>query len=179
MKTERFSETSGTPDGQPKEKKKTSFTDSGFEFESSYWNKGSGIDRCFYCMKPMKGSFCTKCGRRREQMNGEDELPAGTVLWNGDNSYLIGRVLGRGGFGITYLGWDNNLERKVAIKEFFRNGSAERDPLSHQKVIIPDAAREEYFKELERFRSEARRQARYASCPETAGKPQRSAPCTP
>ena len=169
MKTERFSETSGTPDGQPKEKKKTSFTDSGFEFESSYWNKGSGIDRCFYCMKPMKGSFCTKCGRRREQMNGEDELPAGTVLWNGDNSYLIGRVLGRGGFGITYLGWDNNLERKVAIKEFFRNGSAERDPLSHQKVIIPDTAREEYLGELERFRSEARRQARYASCPETAG----------
>ena len=33
--------------------------------------------------------------------------------------YSIGKVLGQGGFGITYLGSDTGLKRAVAIKEFF------------------------------------------------------------
>jgi serine/threonine protein kinase len=33
--------------------------------------------------------------------------------------YSIGKVLGQGGFGITYLGSDSGLKRAVAIKEFF------------------------------------------------------------
>ena len=33
--------------------------------------------------------------------------------------YVIKNVLGRGGFGITYLAIDTNLDRKVAIKEFY------------------------------------------------------------
>ena len=80
--------------------------------------------RCLYCMEPMQGPVCRSCGRSPGLMNRDDQLPAGTILWNGKNSYLIGRVLGEGGFGITYLGWDINLERKVAIKEFYPNGFA-------------------------------------------------------
>ena len=67
--------------------------------------------RCLYCMEPMQGPVCRSCGRSPGLMNRDDQLPAGTILWNGKNSYLIGRVLGEGGFGITYLGWDINLER--------------------------------------------------------------------
>ena len=33
--------------------------------------------------------------------------------------YRIEKVLGQGGFGITYSGYQTNLEAKVAIKEFF------------------------------------------------------------
>jgi serine/threonine protein kinase len=33
--------------------------------------------------------------------------------------YSIGKVLGQGGFGITYLGSDSGLKRAVATKEFF------------------------------------------------------------
>ena len=44
-------------------------------------------------------------------------LPIGTLLKNGE--YQVGRILGKpGGFGITYLGWNLQLETKVAIKEY-------------------------------------------------------------
>ena len=40
--------------------------------------------------------------------------------------YVVGRVLGQGGFGITYIGWDLALERKVAIKEYYPSGQVSR-----------------------------------------------------
>ena len=48
------------------------------------------------------------------------QLPSGTYLEQ--NKYYIERVLGDGGFGITYLGYDVKLQRKVAIKEFYMRG---------------------------------------------------------
>jgi tetratricopeptide (TPR) repeat protein len=51
-------------------------------------------------------------------------LPANTLL---DGSYLITRVVGTGGFGITYEAEDINLGTSVAIKEFYPLGFAERD----------------------------------------------------
>ena len=35
------------------------------------------------------------------------------LLW-----YRIERILGQGGFGITYLAMDTNLDQQVAIKEY-------------------------------------------------------------
>ena len=51
-----------------------------------------------------------------------DELQHGTKLSN----YVIQSVLGRGAFGITYLAIDN-LDRKVAIKEYLPSGFSKRD----------------------------------------------------
>ena len=48
-------------------------------------------------------------------------LPPATELHNG--GYSLAKVLGQGGFGITYLGEDAALRRPVAIKEFFPPGS--------------------------------------------------------
>ena len=43
-----------------------------------------------------------------------DALPALSRLhW-----YVLERVLGQGGFGITYLAKDTNLDQRVAIKEY-------------------------------------------------------------
>jgi len=50
-------------------------------------------------------------------------LPAGYEL----QCYTIKSVLGQGGFGVTYLAYDNNLEREVAIKEFMPREIAGRD----------------------------------------------------
>ena len=44
-------------------------------------------------------------------------LPAGTSLQGG--RFTVGRVLGRGGFGITYKGAHRRLRRPVAVKELF------------------------------------------------------------
>ena len=51
------------------------------------------------------------------------QLEPGSVL---ENRYLIGRSLGYGSFGITYIAWDGKLERKVAIKEFLPSQFATR-----------------------------------------------------
>src|ERR1051326_386926 len=40
--------------------------------------------------------------------------------------FTVGKVLGQGGFGITYLGADTTLGRSVAIKEFFPQGCVRR-----------------------------------------------------
>ena len=41
---------------------------------------------------------------------------------------MIGRILGQGGFGITYIGWDIALEKKVAVKEYYPSGQVGRTP---------------------------------------------------
>ena len=45
-------------------------------------------------------------------------LPPGTLLGN----YKLLKVLGRGGFGITYIAWDNQLRRNIVLKECFPLG---------------------------------------------------------
>jgi tetratricopeptide (TPR) repeat protein len=50
-------------------------------------------------------------------------LKAGTRV----DDYVIGAVLGRGGFGITYLVRDENLQKDLALKEFFPEDLALRD----------------------------------------------------
>lgn len=57
-------------------------------------------------------------------MDGRIALPAGTLL---DGSYRIERVIGSGGFGITYVADDLNLETTVAIKEYFPEQFGRRD----------------------------------------------------
>ena len=50
-------------------------------------------------------------------------LPAGSVL---AGQYVIDKVLGQGGFGITYAATDHKTDTKVAVKEFFPESMATR-----------------------------------------------------
>ena len=61
----------------------------------------------------------------------EMNLPKGYRLKN----YEIDRKLGNGGFGITYLAKDINLQKQVVIKEFFPKGLVERDKESNSVYL--------------------------------------------
>ena len=67
-------------------------------------------------------------------------LKNGAVLQGG--RYRIERLLGQGGFGITYMAIQSGLNRKVAIKEFFMRDLCNRDDeTSH--VSVPSLGSQE------------------------------------
>ena len=71
--------------------------------------------------------------------------------------YRIERVLGQGGFGITYVGYNTEFEETVAIKEFFMKGVTERDETT-SVVSVSNADNVQQFEEQrEKFKKEARR----------------------
>ena len=82
------------------------------------------FNRCPGCMEPSQENPCSRCGFDSRSPSGmEYALPLNTIL---AGKYVVGRVLGQGGFGITYIGWDLALERKVAIKEYYPSGQVSR-----------------------------------------------------
>ena len=83
---------------------------------------------CMGCMKEFeqKMSVCPICGfDNRTYQKPKNALPLYEIL---NGKYLIGRVIGIGGFGITYIGWDFYQSKKVCIKEYFPRSIAVRNP---------------------------------------------------
>jgi len=63
----------------------------------------------------------------------KDELQPGTII---GHQYRVIKTLGRGGFGITYKCEDIHLKFIVAVKEYFPEGMAERDPKSLDVLVM-------------------------------------------
>ena len=84
-------------------------------------------------------------------------LPAGSMLLE----YRLESVLGAGGFGITYLGWDTHLEKHVAIKEYLPGELAIR-ALDGSVVPVNTESEFNYKWGLERFIQEARTLAKFS-----------------
>ena len=55
--------------------------------------------------------------------------------------YRLDSLVGSGGFGNTYLGYQVDLDRKVAIKEFFMKEFCERDESTSQVIIPTEGSR--------------------------------------
>ncbi len=89
-------------------------------------------------------------------MTEDFSLRTGTQL----SHYRITKILGQGGFGITYQAWDDQLNRLVAIKEYFPHGQATRAE-DTRAVQIDLADIPAYEKGLERFLDEARTLAQF------------------
>lgn len=82
---------------------------------------------CYGCMAiiPKDTDICPHCGFRDESYQANPRcLMLGTPL---HNRYIVGKVIGEGGFGITYIGWDTVKETPIAIKEYFPSNVASRD----------------------------------------------------
>ena len=82
------------------------------------------------------------------------QLKPGTLLQSG--KYRIEKVLGQGGFGITYLARQVNLDRDVAIKEFFMKDYCDRDDSNSKVTIGSSGSRDIVSKYKEKFVKEAK-----------------------
>jgi len=92
----------------------------------------------------------------RPPMQHRNALPSGYEL----EEYRIDSVLGHGGFGITYLAWDQRLQQWVAVKEYLPNELAIREGAT--TVLAKSTADEEGFHwGLQRFILEARTLAHF------------------
>lgn len=95
-------------------------------------------------------------------MEEQQQLRPGTVLWG---TYRIERVLGQGGFGITYLAYDNTLKRNVAIKEFFPSSFCSRTSNTSQVSLGTESNTQFVGKLREKFLKEARTIANFEDAP--------------
>ena len=118
--------------------------------------------RCPNCFGASRIAPCPHCGWQPGQDNPPPALPLGRVL---DGRYRIGRVLGHGGFGITYLAWDDNLHLRLAIKEYFPRDSAGRGPDGISLAVYSGPAGEQFAYGLDRFLEEARTLAHFDQHP--------------
>ena len=81
-------------------------------------------------------------------------LSSDTILQGG--KYRIVKMLGEGGFGITYLGIQIGLERQIVIKEFFMKDYCERDEFSNL-IYVPTSGNRDFLARFkEKFLKEAR-----------------------
>lgn len=80
---------------------------------------------CMGCMNDNGGEkICPICGHNNSQDNGQEFLSVGT--WLNANRYLVGKAIESGADGVTYIGWDNDLNSVVNIREYFPENIAVR-----------------------------------------------------
>lgn len=117
--------------------------------------------RCKSCFQEFDESFglCPNCGY------AEGEPPAeafclfpGTVI---ADRYIIGGMLGLGGFGITYKAWDKKLATMLAIKEYYPSGLVNRQPGGSDIMLVATKREREFVYGKTRFLEEARNMAKF------------------
>jgi serine/threonine protein kinase len=111
------------------------------------------------------GGYCPVCGIDAASIKNEEFcIPAGSVLLD---RYYVGKVIGQGGFGITYLGYDAKFKTKIALKEYFPHGYAFREihKDKHTVYSLSGDKTEFYNRGIEKFIAEARRLAQFSGAP--------------
>ncbi len=119
------------------------------------------LRRCMGCMEEYDDEYevCPHCG----YIHGSDaeeayHMQPESIL---GGRYIVGKVLGFGGFGVTYIGWDAELERKVAIKEYLPSEFATRMPEQTQVTVFSGDRAEQFSSGMEKFMGEAKRLAKF------------------
>lgn len=119
---------------------------------------------CLRCMKTSDDvGICPHCGREKAgQLTWSKALAPGTIL---NNKILIGNILGKGGYGITYIGYDMLLEYRVAVKEFFPDEMVDRAEDGRTVLVLDEVNGEEYQRETTAYLREARVLAEFSKFP--------------
>ncbi len=121
------------------------------------------MERCLGCMKEFDGSYgiCPYCGYEPgTDAESALHMQPGVIL---NNRYLVGRVIGYGGFGVTYIGWDETLEQVVAIKEYLPSEFATRTYGQTQVTVFSGDKMEQFNSGMDKFIEEARRLAKFVN----------------
>lgn len=119
------------------------------------------MKRCLGCMMEYDDSLhsCPHCGYEEGKRAPEAfQLQPGVVL---NGHYLLGRVLGFGGFGTTYIAWDETMSRVVAIKEYLPTIFATRGTEKTKVTVYAGAKGEQFEKGRKQFLEEARKLAKF------------------
>lgn len=107
--------------------------------------------------KPQAGGFCPSCGFDNEEYARDPRHLSPLTPLNG--KYLLGRALGMGGFGITYIALDMHLQVVVAIKELYLKKISIRNATKTIDVLSSD--KECFLENKKRFLQEARVLAKF------------------
>ena len=113
------------------------------------------MEYCLKCTEPLRGqAVCPRCGFSGDVPDIPHYLRPGSVL---NGRYLVGCHIGNGGFGITYVGRDLKLNMRVAIKEYYPSGYANRNNRISPSITIVDEANRQFIQHgIMRFLDEAR-----------------------
>lgn len=105
--------------------------------------------------------ICPHCGYKfGSEPDVLYHLFPGTIL---QERYIVGVVVGSGGFGVTYKAWDTQLETVIAIKEYYPMGLVTRVFGKPEVVVYSGSRSQQFEKGFERFLEEAKKMARFSS----------------
>lgn len=120
---------------------------------------------CYNCFQSMpdEATVCPSCGYNASAQTGKFPmaLPPGTVL---NGRYILGKVLGQGGFGITYIAQDHKTGSLVAVKEYFPDTMAARTD-GHSVSAYTGQREENFLYGKECFLNEAKTLAEFIGNP--------------
>ena len=109
---------------------------------------------------------CPYCGYSEDTYKQNARcLPVNTIL---AGKYLVGTVLGEGGFGITYMGYDLNMQVRIAIKEYFPVELVSRDTTSmtgDRVISLSGDKSATYQQGLKKYVSEAQNVSQFSEMP--------------
>lgn len=121
------------------------------------------MKKCLGCMQEYEETYqvCPHCGFvEGQEADSPLHMNPGCILKGENSTYIVGKVIGSGSFGVTYVAWDKILERKVAIKEYLPSEYATRAAGQNSIAIFGDK-NEQFCNGMEKFIDEARRLAKF------------------